>query len=58
MLARQRLELFASTYSNKHIYPANNMLDGGNFNIPDRQHFESTMNATIARLLEEGIISS
>ena len=58
MLARQRLELFASTYSNKHIYPANNMLDGGDYNIPDRQHFESTMNATIVRLLEEGVISS
>ena len=57
MLARQRLELFASTYSNKHVYPANNMLDEGSVTIPDRQHFETTMKATIARLLEQDIIS-
>ncbi len=57
MLARQRLELFASTYSNKHVYPANNMLGEDGVTVPDRQHFETTMKTTIARLLEQGIIS-
>ena len=57
MLARQRLELFASTYSNKHVYPANNMLGEDGVTVPDRKHLETTMKTTIARLLEQGIIS-
>jgi predicted amidohydrolase len=54
MLARQRLELFASTYSQRSIYPANNMLDGDCIIKPDRQHFQTTQETSIARFEDKG----
>lgn len=52
LLARQRFEAYAASYSEHHFYPANN-LDGA---TPERAHFVNTQRATIARLLASGVL--
>lgn len=52
MLARQRLELFAQSYSGS-VQPANRLGDG---QIPDRDHFRRVHESTIARLDKDGLI--
>jgi len=64
MLARQRLELFATVYGGDSLYPANNMLAGDKIDrakvnrviAPERSHFMDTLAASIDRLKERGII--
>lgn len=56
MLSRQRLELFAATYSGS-VYPPNSMLDpSGALLIPERSHFSQTQAAAIVQLQAKGII--
>jgi predicted amidohydrolase len=56
MLSRQRLELFAATYSGS-VYPPNTMLDAyGALCIPERSHFGRIQGKTIDALREQGII--
>ncbi len=51
-LARQRLELFADTYSHPGSHPANSMLDkAGNIIIPERRHFMERMMGAIGKYL-------
>lgn len=52
LLARQRFDLFAEGYRMRRHYPPNTMLGG----IPPRAHFIETQRATIARLVEQGIL--
>ena len=57
VLARQRLELFAETYANNSIYPANTLLDSnGRHVVPERAHFLQTQRAAIDRLVEQELI--
>ena len=56
VLSRQRLELFASTYSGS-VYPPNTMLDAsGRATVPERRHFIETQRAVIERLSRDGLI--
>ena len=52
LLARQRFDLFAEGYRTRQHYPSNTMLGG----IPARAHFIETQRATIARLIESGVL--
>jgi predicted amidohydrolase len=52
LLSRQRLELYAQSYSQSHFYPANTMLN----QQVDRKHFIQTQQLTIERLAQLGII--
>ncbi|KAF3890687.1 MULTISPECIES: nitrilase-related carbon-nitrogen hydrolase [Nostocales] len=52
LLSRQRLELYAQSYSQSHFYPANTMLD----KQVDRKHFIQTQQETIERLAKLGVI--
>ncbi|AUT01021.1 nitrilase [Nostoc sp. CENA543] len=52
LLARQRFELYAQSYSQSNFYPANTML---NQSI-DRKHFIQTQQQTIERLSDLGIV--
>ncbi len=52
LLSRQRLELYAQSYSQSHFYPANSMLD----KEVDRKHFIQTQQETIERLAKLGVI--
>lgn len=52
LLARQRLELYADSYSQFHFYPANTMLNEG----VERKHFIQTQQETIERLAKLGVI--
>jgi predicted amidohydrolase len=54
LLARQRFNLFADGYRTRQHYPPNTMLTG----IPPRAHFIETQRATIARLVESGILKA
>lgn len=54
LLSRQRLELFAATYSGS-VYPANT-LDGRVGRDADRAHFRATQERAIARLAELGVV--
>lgn len=51
MLARQRFELYAPTYSGRSIHPANTV-DG----VPERADFRRTQQDVISRLEADGII--
>lgn len=54
--ARQRLEMFAPTYS-QSVYPANSLLDvDGNPVAAERSHFIETQRETIDRLVRKGLI--
>lgn len=56
MLSRQRLELFAATYSGS-VYPPNTMLDpSGRVSEPERRHFVDAQRAVIERLAKDGLI--
>ncbi len=56
-LVRQRLELFASTYSETSVYAANSLLDDNGEPVkPERAHFIEMQRATIARLSEKNLI--
>jgi len=50
VLARQRLELFASVYANQSVYPVNNMLDECGVIVPDRSHFMQCQKDAISAL--------
>jgi predicted amidohydrolase len=55
--ARQRLELFAATYSDTSFYPANTLLDAnGDARVPERSHFIDTQRATIKKLSDDEVI--
>lgn len=54
-LARQRLELFASTYA-RTVQPANALLKDGKPVVPERDHFLRTHEAVIERLAKDGLI--
>ncbi len=57
VLTRQRLGLFADTYRNEVVYPANTLLDARGETIePDRSHFRNTQDAVIRDLMERGLI--
>lgn len=56
LLARQRLELFASVYGGEPVYPANNMLQGASVQVPERKHFVATQQQAIATLKARGVI--
>ena len=56
LLARQRLELFAGTYSGSPAYPANSLLKGGKVKSPDRNHYIETQKSAIAALISRGIL--
>lgn len=54
---RQRLELFASTYSEASFYAANSLLDEhGEPMQPERAHFIEMQRATIEKLSKKGLI--
>ena len=56
-LTRQRLELFADTYTQHSVYPANTLLDpDGTVQTPQRSHYGNTQSAVIAAMKEKGII--
>ncbi|MBE9125394.1 nitrilase [Coleofasciculus sp. LEGE 07092] len=52
LLSRQRLELYADSYRQFQVYPANTMVDG----VPNRQHFIQTQREAIERLDKMGLI--
>ena len=57
VLARQRLDLFASTYAETSIYPANSLLDeNGEHVVPERSHFIETQRRVIDELIGKGLI--
>ena len=55
LLARQRFEAYAESYAQHRFYPANNLGELNNV-APERNHFLQTQRATIARLLEAGVL--
>lgn len=56
-LARQRLELFADSYTGRVVQPANSLADAdGGTQIPDRDHFLRVHESVIARLAKDGLI--
>lgn len=56
LLARQRLELFQSTYAGTPVHPANGLLQDGKVRVPDRGWFAETQAAVIAALRARGVI--
>lgn len=52
LLSRQRLELYAKSYSQGSVYPPNTMVEGK----PDRRLFVETQRKTIERLAQLGLI--
>jgi deaminated glutathione amidase len=52
LLARQRTELFAESYANTPMYPANTLANTS----ASRAHFLQTQQQTIASLIERGIL--
>ena len=54
-LARQRLELFASTYT-RSVQPANALIKDGKPQVPERDHFLRAHERTIERLAKDGLI--
>ncbi len=52
LLARQRCELYASTYAQASIHPPNTMASGE----AERSQFRRTHEETIRRLAEAGLI--
>ena len=55
-LSRQRLEAFASTYSEFSVYPPNSLLRDGQAFVPERSHFLGQHRQTIERLKAEDLI--
>lgn len=56
LLARQRLELFASVYGGEPVHPANQLLDDGAVRVPERRWFLDNQREVIDRLRTRGII--
>ncbi|MEJ2534577.1 MAG: nitrilase-related carbon-nitrogen hydrolase [Gammaproteobacteria bacterium] len=56
LLARQRLELFASTYGGEAVHPANGLLKDGKVQVPDRSWFVDNQARVIRSLQERGVI--
>jgi predicted amidohydrolase len=56
LLARQRLDLFASTYADHAIHPPNTLLENGEVKAPSRDHFAGTQRAVIEALKARGVI--
>ena len=55
--ARQRLELFAATYANTSIYPANTLAEtAANKAVPERSHFIDAQRQTISNLIDDELI--
>jgi hypothetical protein len=55
--ARQRLELFASTYAETSFYAANSLLDDSGEPVkPERAHFIAMQKATIEKLAKKGLV--
>lgn len=57
LLARQRLELFRSTYAGS-VHPPNTMLEDGEVRVPERAVFARTQRDTLTRLRADGIIQA
>lgn len=55
-LARQRTELFASTYAEPSHQRANALIENGVVKTPDRDHFVRVQQETIERLAKDGLI--
>jgi len=55
-LARQRLELFAATYSDIQIQGANGLMKDGKAQIPDRDYFLRTQEEVIERMIKDDLI--
>ncbi len=53
--ARQRLEVFAESYSGS-VYPPNTLLKDGEHFVPERSHFGDRQRETLARLHNENLI--
>ncbi len=57
LLSRQRLELFAPTYSGTEVYPANSLLnEDGSLRTPERGHYREMQTRVIRKLQERGIL--
>ena len=56
LLARQRLELFASTYGGEPVHPANGLLEKGEVRVPDRAWFMRSQAEVIEALRKRGVI--
>lgn len=56
LLARQRLELYAPTYTGEAVHPANGLLEDGAVRVPDRAWFMQTQADVIQSLKDRGVI--
>lgn len=58
LLSRQRLELFAATYTGASIHPPNTMLDAdsGAVLVPERSQFLGTQKNAIEQLIKRGVL--
>lgn len=55
-LARQRLDLFAATYSDLSVQKADGLIQNNDIISPDRDYFLRTQEQTIERMIKEGLI--
>ncbi len=55
-LARQRLDLFAATYSDVSVQKADGLIQNNDIISPDRDYFLRTQEQTIERMIKEGLI--
>ncbi len=55
-LARQRLELFAATYSDLSVQKADGLIQNNAIQSPDRDYFLRTQEETIERMIKDGLI--
>ena len=55
-LARQRLELFAATYSGDSPQKADGLIQNNDIQIPDRDYFLRTQEESIERMIKAGLI--
>ncbi len=55
-LARQRLELFAATYSGDSPQKADGLIQNNEIQTPDRDYFLRTQEQTIERMIKDGLI--
>lgn len=55
-LARQRLDLFAATYSDLSVQKADGLIENNDIISPNRDYFLRTQEETIERMIKEGLI--
>lgn len=55
-LARQRLELFAATYSDLSVQKADGLIQNNAIQSPDRDYFLRTQEETIERMIKDSLI--